>query len=732
MENISRNCPINLNGDYYPNFISSKSIYGNDDRLCIEKTVEKLKTIKTSNDNPGMLLGKIQSGKTKTFLGVIALCFDNDFDVAVILTKGTKALARQTLQRVKREFEYFHAHDQIQIHDIMTVPTGLTGYELSQKIIFVAKKQNENLEKLALLFRELYPQLANKRVLIIDDEADYASVGFRNNQAQGMTTNNNTNQINSLRTLLKSSSFLQVTATPYALYLQPEELTVSGNVFKPIRPAFTELVPVNQEYVGSDYYFDKSQEEQTVASFVYKPVSSAELTILRQSDRRRFHIEECLVSSAIPMIRSAICSFIVGSIVRRIQDSRDGKPSKKFSFLVHTEAQRAAHAWQEQIVIALNEKLTDAVKTDPKLLRQLLTDAYNDVAKSISVLGHYLPTIEEVINSAFKALSDGWMMITKVNSERQVEELLDEEGQLRLRTPLNIFIGGQILDRGITIANLIGFFYGRRPQIYQQDTVLQHSRMFGFRPIQDLTVTRFYTEPRIYQAMRRMHESDVALRASIEKDPEAPIVFIQSDSNGLVIPCSPNKILASNTTTIRPFKRILPVGFQTDFAVRVRPIISEIDRILDDIAPPFGLEQPFKMPIKFAIDMLQRIEPTLLMVEEEGYDFDWEAARATLTYMSNNSSNINDRDYVWCLVRKNRNLSRLVRPESHADYSDAPDTTRTEGVIARKVAIDIPMLMLIRQNGLETNGWRGTPFYWPVIWAHKNVQTAIFAHESVP
>ncbi len=101
MENISRNCPINLNGDYYPNFISSKSIYGNDDRLCIEKTVEKLKTIKTSNDNPGMLLGKIQSGKTKTFLGVIALCFDNDFDVAVILTKGTKALARQTLQRVK-------------------------------------------------------------------------------------------------------------------------------------------------------------------------------------------------------------------------------------------------------------------------------------------------------------------------------------------------------------------------------------------------------------------------------------------------------------------------------------------------------------------------------------------------------------------------------------------------------------------------------------------------------
>ena len=116
-------------------------------------------------------------------------------------------------------------------------------------------------------------------------------------------------------------------------------------------------------------------------------------------------------------------------------------------------------------------------------------------------------------------------MITKVNSERQVEELLDEDGQLRLRTPLNIFIGGQILDRGITIANLIGFFYGRRPQVFQQDTVLQHSRMFGFRPIEDLAVTRFYTEPAIHDAMRRMHESDVALRADVERDRNAPIIF---------------------------------------------------------------------------------------------------------------------------------------------------------------------------------------------------------------
>ena len=117
-----------------------------------------------------MLLGKIQSGKTKTFLGAIALAFDNGFDAAIILTKGTRALTRQTLARMHRDFARFRDNDQLQIHDIMNIPDGLTGYELSQKIVIIAKKQVDNLERLEVLFRDRYPQLRGKRVLIVDDE----------------------------------------------------------------------------------------------------------------------------------------------------------------------------------------------------------------------------------------------------------------------------------------------------------------------------------------------------------------------------------------------------------------------------------------------------------------------------------------------------------------------------------------------------------------------------------
>ena len=68
-----------------------------------------------------------------------------------------------------------------------------------------------------------------------------------------------------------------------------------------------------------------------------------------------------------------------------------------------------------------------------------------------------------------------------------------------------MFIGGSILDRGITVPNLISFYYGRNPSRMQADTVLQHSRMYGARPKADLAVTRFYTSRGVYNRLSQIH-----------------------------------------------------------------------------------------------------------------------------------------------------------------------------------------------------------------------------------
>ena len=68
-----------------------------------------------------------------------------------------------------------------------------------------------------------------QKILIIDDEADYASIGFKKSKEEGIEINTTTAQIDTMRKLLQNSSFLQVTATPYSLYLQPESIEIKGN-----------------------------------------------------------------------------------------------------------------------------------------------------------------------------------------------------------------------------------------------------------------------------------------------------------------------------------------------------------------------------------------------------------------------------------------------------------------------------------------------------------------------
>ena len=133
---------------------------------------------------------------------------------------------------------------------------------------------------------------------------------------------------------------------------------------------------------------------------------------------------------------------------------------------------------------------------------------------------------------------------------------------------------------GVTLANLIGFYYGRRPNKFQQDTVLQHSRMYGYRRA-DLAVTRFYTTNYIRQAMFEMETFDSSLRQAIEAGGEQGVQFIRQAANGRIIPCSPNKILVAATQTLKPFRRLLPIGFQSKYKTHIAAAIVKIDELIE-------------------------------------------------------------------------------------------------------------------------------------------------------
>lgn len=692
-------------------------------RAKVEEVVDQLRKEATSTKRPGILLGGVQSGKTRAFLGAVARGFDKGYDVAVILTKGTKSLAEQTISRVKQDFREFIAADQVDVFDILAVPE-LTPYELNRKLIFVVKKEDDNLRRLLNLFLNQYPSLCNKSVLIIDDEADLASVSFR--KTNGLTTAGTiSQQIDQLRQSVSKSAFLQVTATPYALYLQPEDEFVvpGGALFKPKRPAFTVLLPTHGKYVGGNEYFEKSTEPDSAAFYFYREVPLSERDALKKEDRRRLQIDKVLSERHTAVLTAAIVNFLVGGAIRRLQQRTAGLRPQKYSFLFHTEQHRSSHDWQIKVASAIRDALVDQARADSPLFHALVQSAYMDLRRSVELEGVTLPTVEEVTKAVVESLDGGQLMITKVNSDNDVRKLLAEDGQLKLRTPFNMFIGGQILDRGITISNLIGFYYGRNPNRFQQDTVLQHSRMYGARSTADLAVTRFYAPQHVYQVMKRIHEFDASLREAFEsRANDGGVYFIQKDASNRLIPCSPNKLLFSDVVSIRPGRRLVMAGFQTVSKSRGMKGLSDLDGRIETLVG--SSPEPVLIDVAEAIDLLKLAYENLEF--DETTEDDREAHIAALEHLSRTSKNSTLKGKVWLLAARDRNIARY-REEGR--FSNAPDTGQQKG-LAKSKAQDAAVLMLLRQNGDEAKGWRGLPFWWPVILTPLSAVTAIFATEE--
>lgn len=728
--------PLDTTGPFYTAFKKANQNFDPNTFECAEETASALLNISTTSEQPGMLLGKVQSGKTRSFISLLALAFDNFFDVAVVLTKNSKALTQQTYKRLSKDFEMFVEESELEIYDIMTAPKSFGKFELDSKLIFVAKKQDDNLKNLITLFKN-HSKLAEKRVLIIDDEADSASIGYTK-KGDVINANQIALKINELRTQISNVSFLQVTATPYSLYLQPTEVEVSNVIeFKPTRPAFTKLVPVPTEYVGGDTYFGDSScsTDNTLESLIYYRVDHREFEKLKKADRRALKLEQVLSSNHIEGYRRALITFIVGGCIQRINGIKANKNPKKlrYSFLLHSEPSKGAHDWQEKLTNEIVSQLTVAAENDETIFRTLIKASYDDLSRSLKLDNKPIPTLDEVHAAVVDALNKDYITISKVNSEENVINMLDDTGQLKLRSPLNIFLGGQVLDRGITLANLIGFYYGRRPRKFQQDTVLQHSRMYGYRR-EELAVTRFYTSQPIYAAMKQMEEFDTTLRNAIETGGDKSVQFIRKAKDGSIVPCSPNKILVSTTQTLRPYKRILPIGFQTGYGTGANGIaktINEIDTEVEKLVG-FNTEKPSLISVETAQKLLARIETTLVFEDEEDVSpFDWEAAHAALAHLSAQHPNEEHRGKVLLWAANMRNSARLASSTSHAKFIETPDSEKTEGELAKTYAVDHPILFLLRQEGKAKNEWRDTPFYWPVIRAQANTPTAIFATQII-
>jgi hypothetical protein len=729
---------------------------------CVESAVAQLLANSKDAEKPGLLLGKIQCGKTDTFEDIIGLAFDKGIDIAIVLTKGTKALANQTMKRMRHDFRFFKNTDdvtdspQIFIYDIMTIWRNLKQNKVNAgKVVFICKKQTTNIEHLIDMF-DSSDFLKDKKVLVIDDEADFASRNYMSvkleaqknehgepiKQEHESTLAKISRQINDFIDIPKYCRYLQVTATPYCLYLQPDGiLNLNGQYVKPFKPRFTCLVPTHEKYIGGKQYFVESANPESMYSHLFHPITKKCINVLGHEDKR--YIRDGASSANIYGLTYALVSYFMATAIRRIQRLETENKKYSGSAVFHVEIGKKNHDWQKRIITSLVNKIIEAIMDDNNLDKRIwmaFDCIYKDFAesnlkgRSEGLITVNMPSKGNIIHELKRIFDPDYRdyHIQVVNSDEQMDALLDEDtGELELSASANIFIGGNILDRGVTVKNMICFFYGRNPQRFQQDTVLQHARMYGARSKEDMAVTRFHTSNSIYLILKRMNELDDQLRQWFEegRDKDEPnAVFVGFDKD--IRPCAPSKIKVSNTLTIKAQKRVLPIGFWTASKTATAKTMKEIDNLITS-AENYSDTSEFTINKSTAMTILQHIES--MYVYDSKYDnmdhkYDMRELMCTLSHCMSQSD-----DKVYILHRTDRNMSRL---RENGGFIDAPDDGRTDLSPARNLAIDIPVLMLIRENGNRmvydniNFGWNDASFYWPVLVTQSNVKPAMFSIEQ--
>lgn len=721
----------------------------------IREMADQLMSDADNATQPCLLLGKVQCGKTDTFLSIMGLCFDRGIDVAVVMTKGTNTLTKQTIQRLNNDFRFFK--DQqiygqkviISIWDILDLGHrgGLSDYQLSNpanKFIIVVKKEDTNLRYLNEIF-ENSELLRSKKVLVCDDEADFASRNYYLRKGE-ITLLKIAEYIERFIKLPAYCRYMQITATPYSLYLQPDGSVQlrEGAEASPWLPRYTGLVPIHSKYIGGRQYFELSEDENSMYHYLFQPVENDCINIL--SARNEWYLESKAHSQNLNPLNYAVVCYLFAAAIRSIQVK--AKLNKKYysSCLIHCEVSKRNHAWQEELITEIIEDIKNAFlnrgNADLHIL-DLENDAYesfrqsNELGNRYELIDEQFPSFLEVETEVKRILEHNDYTVNVVNSENPVSTMLNEKGQLRLDQALNFFIGGNILDRGITIDNMLCFFYGRDPKKFQMDTVLQHARMYGARDKEDMACTRFFTTNAIYDVLKTINNIDSMMyeylkahRDTVQTDDFTSMV-IGYDKR--IKASAANKYTPANTKVLKPQQRILPIGFQTGKPAEIANIYQKIDELISSCQDYENRTEDnpfFLMPYEVAVDIINLISSTFRYGEEyANVDYEWDA-NEMLTALDHCTFGTDG--LIYCLHRTGRNMSR-ERDHSRVNktrWIDAPDDGRNDTAPSREIAVDRPVLMLIGQNGSSSNGWMNAPFYWPVFVVQQHAEAGIFTINS--
>ena len=461
----------------------------------------------------GLVVGQVQSGKTANYTGLICKAADAGFNLIIILAGIHNNLRSQTQTRIDEGFLGFDTQNTRAYDMNRTIRIGVglipgfdnaiansyttstergdftkqaantAGFNFNnpQPIILVIKKNVSVLKRLYswLKSQSTHDIIANKSLLLIDDEADNASINTSRDGDDPTAINKN---ICKIIKLFNRSAYVGYTATPFA------------NIFIPLDKDdlfpkdFIINLPAPDNYIGPEKVFGTSANpdgNEDLLPIVF-PVTDSDTFVPagHKRDDPKPTIDDIPES-----LKTAIKCFIITCAIRIAR----GQENKHNSMLIHVSR---FQAWQNHLKIIIDRLFkyykNEIEANDPAIMEEFRKIFEEDTPTYRS----YCSITREIMNSPVLSRVDNRM---RLHTWNEIKPLLYRAVQKIEVKSINgtsgdsltyyenekngisvIAIGGDKLSRGLTLEGLSVSYFLRASKMY--DTLMQMGRWFGYRP----------------------------------------------------------------------------------------------------------------------------------------------------------------------------------------------------------------------------------------------------------
>jgi len=474
----------------------------------------------------GLVVGYVQSGKTANFTGVVAKAIDAGYRLVVVLTGTIELLRSQTQRRLDMELvgqqnigadgDYaqdpdWNAGKFVRLEedpnfsstspairrltgatdDYKTLNKGISALEWEfvdhsrplndPKNLFASNIRLAVVKKNSTVLTRLVEDLGRSRTsleqiptLIIDDEADQASVNTLNPARWAADTIERTAinaRITDLLSVLKRAQYIGYTATPFAnVFVDVED---SETIFP---KDFIVSLDRPKPYMGGADFHDSDDGDEFDDS-ERTPANSNKAAFVRDLwagwDGEGRESEQL----------KALDSFVLSGAIKLFRESKGFNAFRHHTMLVHESVKTTEHTAVADEFKALWKSAGYSQPSSLVRLEQLWVEDFSVVSAARTEVGAANPTtfeeLEDFVGIAYNKISEGSSPVIIVNGEKQ-DDYLQEALNFEARGVWKILVGGTKLSRGFTVEGLTTTYYTRRTP--QADTLMQMGRWFGFRP----------------------------------------------------------------------------------------------------------------------------------------------------------------------------------------------------------------------------------------------------------